>query len=411
MTRVEIISIGNELLSGFTVNSNAAWLGQQMTYLGYKVVQVTAIADQPEEIREALNAARHRADIMLVTGGLGPTHDDITKSTVSVYFDRPLRENKKALANVEKFFTKRNRPITDLGRMQGLIPEGADVLANGYGTASGIGIYEAGKLFIFMPGVPREMKDIISNEGLEYIQSKFPQEKMLIANLRTTGIYESKLADKIQHLIDGQNTITVAYLPKITGVTLRLMAPRNAEDQFLNLYHAIKERVQKYIFSEDNENLETVVGKLLLQQQKTIALAESCTGGLVSHMLTDLPGSSAYVLYNQVVYSNDFKIKALNIAATIIEKHGAVSEETAAAMAENARAIAGTDYGIGITGIAGPGGGTEEKPVGLVFIALAEKDQSTKVYRFQFGGDRHINKTMSAIAALEILRRTLLQIK
>jgi nicotinamide-nucleotide amidase len=177
------------------------------------------------------------------------------------------------------------------------------------------------------------------------------------------------------------------------------------------LYHAIKERVQKYIFSEDNENLETVVGKLLLQQQKTIALAESCTGGLVSHMLTDLPGSSAYVLYNQVVYSNDFKIKALNIAATIIEKHGAVSEETAAAMAENARAIAGTDYGIGITGIAGPGGGTEEKPVGLVFIALAEKDQSTKVYRFQFGGDRHINKTMSAIAALEILRRTLLQIK
>ena len=411
MFKVELISIGNELLNGFTINSNASWLGQKLSKSGYIVKWGTTIPDEKELLETAFKTASNRADIILVTGGLGPTHDDITKSVICSYFNLQLALNKKALKNVEGFFARRKRQMNEIGRMQAYLPEGAIVLTNSVGTASGIGIESEESLFIFMPGVPAEMQNIMLDEGLDLIRKKYPAKSSQIVNLKTTGIYESKLSEKISDILKkADEQIAVAFLPKITGVTLRFTAPAVRDNELTKLVTVVKSRIEKYIFSENDENLEEVVGRLLIEKKKTVALAESCTGGLISHLLTNIPGSSAYFLCTHVTYSNEAKISELGVSPKIIENQGAVSEEVAIQMAENVRMKFKTDFGIGITGIAGPGGGTEEKPVGLVYASLAVKDKTTIINKFQFGNDRKTNKLQSAIAVLEMLRRELLGI-
>lgn len=412
MFLVENISIGNELLSGFTINTNASWLGKELLNRGYFVKWGTTIPDEEEAISEALSTAQNRADIVLITGGLGPTLDDITKKVVSSFFDMPLQLNEKALQSVKKFFEKRKRPINEIGLQQAYIPSGAEALTNTIGTASGIAVKQGKVLFIFMPGVPSEMKSIMNNEGFEFIARYFPAKANAIVNFKTTGIYESRLSELLSDLIEQRDEgISVAFLPRFTGVTFRLIAPfekKASLEQFADKVRAI---AGEYIFSEDEDELEDVVGQLLLKKKKTVAVAESCSGGLISHMLTNTPGSSAYTFFNQVTYSNEAKIKNLQIPEKLLLEKGAVDPEVAIHMAESARNHEKTDFGIGVTGIAGPDGGTDEKPVGLVFVALSGKNMETVVKKYLFGNDRKINKLQTAVAALEMLRRALINEK
>lgn len=412
MFLVENISIGNELLSGFTINTNASWLGKELLNRGYLVKWGTTIPDEEEAINKALSIAKNRADIILITGGLGPTLDDITKKVVANFFDMPLQLNEKALQNVKKFFDQRKRPINEIGRKQAYLPSGAEALTNSIGTASGIAVKQGKTLFIFMPGVPSEMKSIMNNEGFEFISRHFPAKANAIVNLKTTGIYESRLSELISDLIEQRDEgISVAFLPRFTGVTFRLIAPNEKKASLDELADKVRAIAGEYIFSEGEDELEDVVGRLLLKEKKTVAVAESCSGGLISHMLTNTPGSSAYTFFNRVTYSNEAKKVSLQISEELLFEKGAVSLEVAKLMAESVRNQENTDFGIGVTGIAGPDGGTDDKPVGLAFVALSGKNLETVIRKFQFGNDRKINKLQTAVAALEMLRRALIDEK
>ena len=407
----EVITIGDELLYGQTLDTNSQWMGQELNRVGIKIGRKTAIGDRREDIVSALDEAQQWADIILITGGLGPTKDDITKTTLAEYFDSPIALHPQALADLKALFAQRNYPLTALNEQQAALPEKCEMVPNAMGTAPGMWFEQDGKVFVSMPGVPYEMKAMMTDTVLPRLQETFALPVIFHQMIQTVGIGESWLSEKIA---DWENAlpehIRLAYLPSFGKVKLRLTA---TGDNLLDLEEAVAQQVQtleplidKYIFGYGDVSFEEAIGRDLLSVGKTLALAESCTGGLVAHRITSVPGSSRYFRGGLIPYDNALKINPLGVKESTLRQHGAVSEATVREMAENVRQLLGADVGLATSGIAGPGGGTAEKPVGTIWIALADAD-ATVARKLTLGNDRLVNIERTSVAVLNLLRQHL----
>jgi nicotinamide-nucleotide amidase len=410
--RAEIISIGNEILAGWTLNTNAHWIAQKCRDIGLAVQWMTTIADTEEEIKSALQAASSRANVILCTGGLGPTPDDITKNTIASFFNTDLVLDEQTLAHVRTLFAKRNIDMPDINRMQAFVPKSATIIENPIGTAPGLLFQKQNRLFFFMPGVPKEMKKMVETEILSTIKSHFNLLDFHIYIFRTSGIAESRLFEKLEHTLKKYEDIPLSFLPKITGVDIKIKIVNTTADvcqRTDNFLSEIRSCIQKYIYSEQEKDLQEIIGEILRSRKLTLAIAESFTGGLISDWITDIPGSSDYFLGSMTTYSNESKIRELGVSEEALKSFGAVSEQTAREMAMGVKRVFGADCAIATTGIAGPGGATKTKPVGLCYLSAVYNDK-TFVKEFHFGTGRRINKERGAMAALESLRRLLLDI-
>ncbi len=406
--RTEIITIGDELLIGQTIDTNSAWLGQQLDAYGFSVVQISSIPDMPSRITQTLDDALQRADIVIITGGLGPTIDDLTKTTLATYFGMRLVPNKEVLENIERIFGSRNIPLGQLNINQANIPEGCLVLENNSGTAPGMLFRKGEKVIVSLPGVPYEMKSIVSGQLLPWLQKNIKTEKRFYRMVMTTGYPESALAAKLKAWEESLPPhCSVAYLPSPGIVKLRVSASDRAlktlQEDVDSLVNKLIAIIPEAVYSLENETLEALVGRLLVKVEKTMGTAESCTGGSIASLITSIPGSSRYYSGSIVTYSNELKIRMLGIREEDIIKYGAVSEEVVSQMAQNARKELDVDYAIATSGVAGPEGGTEEKPVGLIWISVAS-EKSVVSQSFRFGNHRGRNITRSSIAALNMLR-------
>jgi len=418
--RAEIISIGDEILYGQIADTNSPFIAEKLIGEGIEVVFSTSVGDDINKIAEAFNTAGSRADVIIATGGLGPTSDDLTKKAVVKVFKRNLVFHEKILKEIEKSFEARGLSMPKINQNQALLPQGAKPLANRWGVAPGIFIEEGNSLFFSLPGVPLEMKWMLENEVLPILSSKKPEGFVIQRKLRTTGIPESSIYEKIEELIDPKGDVKIAFLPSYLGVDIRLVVrlfnllttnlkqKGEVEAEIEELEKKIREILGTYVYGTDDQTLEEVVGKLLLEKGKTIAVAESCTGGLIGAKLTNISGSSEYFERGVVTYSNQAKTQLLGVPPEIIEKYGAVSEEVAILMAEGVRGLAKTDYGLSATGIAGPKGGTPEKPVGTVYIGFAHENDSF-AQKFQFAEDRITNRERATQAALNMVRLFLIK--
>lgn len=405
--KAEIITIGDELLYGQIQDTNSSFIGESLTAEGIEVVFKTSVGDDINRITEAFDVARNRADVIIASGGLGPTQDDLTKKAVVKAFKRNLIFHQEILKQIEESFRKRGSPMPKINQNQALIPQGAKALSNLWGVAPGIFIEDDKTLFFAVPGVPAEMRWMVENEILPVLRERKPQHFILHLKLRTTGISESAMYEKIEKLIDPKEDVKIAFLPGYLGVDVRLTAEsgeeRHAQAKIDELEQKIREALGDYVYGTDRETLEEVVGRLLSEKKQTIAVAESCTGGLIGARFTNVSGSSKYFERGVVTYSNEAKTQLLNVPSEKIERHGAVSEQVAILMAEGVRKLAKTDYGLSVTGVAGPTGGTPQKPVGLVFIGLAHENDSF-AQKFMFGEDRNTNRERAAQAALNLVR-------
>lgn len=410
----EIITIGDELVSGHRVDTNSAYIARQLTRLGINVKYKSSVGDSVPAMEECFRLALQRAKIIITTGGLGPTDDDITKKAIVKVFKRNLIFNEKILEDLKKRFAERGLEMPAINQNQALLPQGATLFPNKHGSALGICITEKGRIFISLPGVPFEMKQIMTDEVVPYLKELNHDQALKIVSLKTFGIIESKLAEMItDNFRLGQN-VKLAYLPAPSGIELRISATAESEDEaneaVQKTIREIEARVGKYIFGREDDTLEAIVGQLLIDNDRTLAVAESCTGGQLGMQITATPGSSKYFLGGIISYANDVKIEQLKVDPDIIEKHGAVSEECAMAMAKGCRKLFNSDYALSVTGIAGPDGGTEDKLVGLTYIGLSSI-HDTFAKKFNFGSLREINRSRAIYAALEMLRRNILDIE
>jgi nicotinamide-nucleotide amidase len=411
---IEIISIGDEIITGHTTDTNSMYIAGKLAEIGLPVVYKTAVGDDLKRIEEVFHKALNRADVVITTGGLGPTDDDVTKRAIVKVFKRNLVFHENVLEDIKKRFAVRGIEMPSINQNQALLPQGATYLPNKIGSAVGIVIAESGKIFASLPGVPLEMQVIMGEELIPYLRSHIKPSYLKVIKLRTTGIIESALAERITPRIKIPETIQFAYLPAFSGVDLRIissgLAEGEADEAAEKLAVRLRELVGKYIYGEGEDTLEGVVGRLLKERKETLATAESCTAGLLSGKITDVPGSSDYFERGVVTYSDRSKTELLGVPPEIIDRYGAVSSETVEAMAAGIKEKAGVDYGVAITGIAGPEGGTEGKPVGTVYIAVASQ-KGIVSRKFIMARDRIINRNRSVYAALEMLRRTILEIK
>ena len=420
--RAEVITIGDEILFGQITDTNTAWLGTELTNVGIRVVRKTSVGDQADAILQSLQEAHERADIIIITGGLGPTKDDITKKTLCTYFGVGMMRNETALALVTGFFEKRGRAMTDLNRAQADLPANAVYMQNDWGTAPGMWFEyaksdESKRVYVSLPGVPFEMKHLMTNRILprliQYFKTPIIRHKMI----RTVGIGESFLAERIEAWEDALPAhIKLAYLPSFGGVKLRLTATGDDSDlidrELAEQVDKVMPLIQKSVYGFDRDELETVVGKLLKEKGTdgkplTLGVAESCTGGYVSAQITKVPGASAYFWGSVVSYSNSVKETVLGVKAETLRQFGAVSEETIREMAEGVRIALGTDVGIATSGIAGPDGGTPDKPVGTIWIACATH-QRTVTRLLKLGQYRDQNIQLTTNYLLNMLREELL---
>ncbi|OHX64840.1 competence/damage-inducible protein A [Flammeovirga pacifica] len=406
-TLVEIVTIGDEILYGQITDTNSQWMGTELNKIGLKVLRKTSIGDTKEEILGILKEASSRADVVLITGGLGPTKDDITKTTIAEYFNVGMTFREEVLANLAELFKNRNRKMTDLNRMQADVPSNGKVLMNDVGTAPGMWFEEDDTIFVSMPGVPREMKFLMSNHVLPQLQAKFDTPHIVHKMLRTMGIPESLLAQTIE---DWENNlpefIKLAYLPRFGQVRLRLTAV--GEDKSI-LETSIAEQVEKLkpligekLYAEEDVEIEYMIMEKMIEKGLSLATAESCTGGFVAQRITKMSGCSTFYNGGIVSYSNEVKMSQLGVKEETLKKYGAVSEQTALEMAANVKAKYGADYGIATTGIAGPGGGTEEKPVGTVWIGISTPTE-TKAKLLQLTKQREVNITATSNNILQWL--------
>ncbi|MCX8057538.1 MAG: competence/damage-inducible protein A [Ignavibacteria bacterium] len=412
MNRVSIISIGDELLIGQTINTNAAYIGEKLTAIGFEVVRNFTVGDLKEDILKVLKDAENISDFIFITGGLGPTHDDITRTCILEYFNSELIFDEETFERIKKLFERRNIPMPEINREQAFVPKIAQVIPNNYGTAPGYDISKDGKRFFVMPGVPHEMKGMMENTILpqlkNYIHSKgiFYNQKILY----TTGIPESALYSKLQDLRPLFDEVKVAFLPSQFGVKIRLSMRSNREELNLEkikfVEDKIRERVDEFIYTDEEISIEEVIGRILKEKKLKLAVAESCTGGLICNRITNISGSSEYFERGVVSYSNESKIQLLGVNPETIKNFGAVSEQTAIEMARGVRIISGADIGISTTGIMGPTGATETKPIGLVFIGYSD-NQTEFARQFNFADNRVRNKERTSQAALELLWRML----
>ena len=404
----EIIAIGSELLTPNRTDTNSLWLTERLNSVGIDVKLKTIVGDDETRLEETIRDAVKRSNIIVATGGLGPTEDDITRKVFSRVLGRPLILNDAVLTGLKKFFASRGYKMTPNNERQALVPQGAEVLANPNGTAPGLLIREDGKYLFILPGPPREMKPMFDTYAMPLLSEASQGIRIRKRLLKTTGLGESALDDMIAPIYTLYQNPTTTILFTLGEIEIHLTATAESDekaDALLDeLSSKIEEKLDKYVFSTNGESLEEIVALWLNVKHYTIATAESCTGGLLAKRLTDVPGSSNYFHSGVVSYSNDAKADLVGVAPQLIEKHGAVSAEVAEAMAVGIKHRAGTTIGIGITGIAGPGGGSEEKPVGLVYIALAD-DVHVEHRRALFPGDRERIRYYSSQAALDMIRR------
>ena len=408
----EIVSVGTELLLGELVDTNTAWLSSRLADLGVSLYRHVTVGDNKKRLVTAFKEAASRADFVLATGGLGPTSDDITNESLGLATGREMVEYPEARRHIEEMFASMGREPTSSNYKQALFPEGSKLIPNPVGTAMGALLESDGTLFVTLPGVPMEMERMF-DETLEPLIRERTEGTIVSRTLHFVGIGESALAEKVQDFLDASDP-TVAPLATEGKVRLRITARaatrREAEEKIEPVAEEIFSRLEEYYFGEDDESLESVVGRLLTERGETLALAESCTGGLLAKLLTDRAGSSAYFVEGLVTYSNDAKERLLGVPHELLVEHGAVSEPVARAMAEGVRENAGTDYGLSVTGVAGPDGGTEEKPVGLIFVGLSD-EEGTDVKRLDlsaFRRSREVVRERSANRAFDFLRRRIL---
>ena len=409
--QAEIITIGDEILIGQVVDTNSAFLGRVFNSVGISIYQITSVQDDKSHILKALKEAENNVSIIIITGGLGPTKDDITKHTICEYFNDTLVENKTVLAHVEHLFAKYiNTPILEANKRQALVPSKAKVLMNRFGTAPGMWIEKNGKVFVSLPGVPFEMKALITNTVIPKLRETFKFPYILHKTLLTYGLGESVIADRIKNFENQlPKNIKLAYLPNLGRVRLRLTAKSNNKER---LQKEVDKQIKlllpliedTFVSFEEDDSIETIIGKQLSNNNKTLATAESCTGGQIAQALTKNSGASRYFKGSITAYATEMKIKLLNISEDIINIHTVVSQQVAEAMAKNVRTLFDTDYAISTTGNAGPSKGDSDADVGTVWIAIATKD---KVYAqvFNFGNHREKVIMKATNKSFEMLKK------
>jgi nicotinamide-nucleotide amidase len=407
----ELLTIGDEILYGQIVDTNAQWMATHLSDAGINVVRKTTVGDVESEILTALDEAEKRADIILITGGLGPTSDDLTKPCLVKYFGCELKIHDEALAEVTAFFKSRGRELTEVNRQQAALPVCCEKVTNKIGTAPGMWFNKNGKVFVSMPGVPHEMKLMMTDLIIPKLKVVFKTPVIQHHIIRTVGIGESFLADKItswENLLPEH--IRLAYLPSLGEVKLRLTGIGRSKEELTAEMNALIEHLIKmvgeYIYGYGEDPLEVVIGKTLRENKLTLSVAESCTGGYLSHLITSVPGSSEYFMGSMIPYAYEIKMLDLGVKPETLEKNGAVSEPTIIEMANLIRSKFKTDIGVATSGIAGPGGATPEKPVGTVWIAYADKHQ-TVARKLQLSTDRAINIKLASTAVLNLIRLNL----
>jgi len=414
---VEIITIGDEILIGQIVDTNSAFIGQLLNLNGMSVKQISSVSDSREHIMKALDEAKSRADIILITGGLGPTKDDITKKTLCEYFNTTMRFDEGAYEDVTNIFATYGKEVTPINRLQAEVPAICEVLRNKVGTAPGMWFNVDGKIFVSMPGVPFEMKALMTEQVVPRIRSMFKLPVIVHKTILTQGIGESTLSELLNDWEDslGPLNIKLAYLPSPGMVRLRMSSKGEDEKKLRDLtdqkIEELKKIIPEYIYGyevygEEKETLEMMVGKMLKERKKTVSTAESCTGGYISHLITKVPGSSQYYTGSVISYAYEIKESELGVPHDVIMQHGAVSQPVVEQMAKAIRERYKTDYSISASGIAGPDGGTTDKPVGTVWIAVATPDKVISE-KFLFGNNRERNIQKTANAALNMLKKEL----
>lgn len=403
--RCEILCVGTELLLGDTLNTNAQFLAKELSFLGIGVFHQSVVGDNPQRVKEALEIAFSRSDIVITTGGLGPTKDDLTKEVCSQFFNKKLVLNEEAIQRLKELFSKRGLEVSESNAKQAYLPEGCIPLQNNNGTAPGCIINDNNKILIMLPGPPREVHPMFKDDVVPYLKTL--SDNIFVSKvLRVFGIGESYAADKISEFLDNENP-TVAPYAKDNEVIFRITANSKSEQEALKLIEPVEEEVRKrlgdYIYGEGEKTLEHVVSELLISRNLNIATAESCTGGLLAGKLINAPGISSVFLEGAITYSNEAKIKRLNVRKDTLDKFGAVSEEVAREMAEGIAKAAEAKIGVATTGIAGPGGGTESKPVGLVYVGIYYNNE-TFVKRLNLSGNRDRIRNRAVMEAIDMLR-------
>ncbi len=407
MKKAGIISVGNELLAGRIVDTNAGYLSRQLLSMGIPTVSCYTVGDEIDLIANAMAQAAEQADIVLITGGLGPTDDDLTRQALAKFMGVQLEFKEELLAQISEFFTKRGIEMSQNNKVQAYVPSGAEALPNNVGTAPGIIAEHEGKIFVCLPGVPAEMKQMFAESVAGKLKKAGGGQVVLMRKLNCFGTGESVIAEKLGDLMQRDRNPLINCTVSGGIITLHIVATAKdknvAEEMVEKDMHQLREILGDLAYGADEQTLAEVVGVKLGARRKRLAVAESCTGGLIAKLLTDVPGSSDYFTYGWVTYSNEAKIRQLGVDRALVEKHGAVSEEVARAMAKGARDRADTDFAIAVTGIAGPGGGTEQKPVGLVYIAVDAGDL-LDVQRYIFSHTREHIRYRAALMAINMLR-------
>ncbi len=408
----ELISVGTELLTGDILNTNVMYLSKELSVNGFSVLYHTTVGDNPDRLREVVEKALTRSELIITTGGLGPTQDDLTKETIADIFGMEMELIPSVEKKLQAFFARRGETMTENNLRQAYVPKGAEMLDNPRGTAPGIMIQKDGKTVIMLPGPPHEMAGMYEDK-VEPILHKLKNQIVLSRYYMISGIGESKVEDMIMDIVDRQDNPTIATYAKIGEVMIRLTAngqDKEAINALLDKYEAIiEERFGHHIFAHSQDNLETVVGRLLMDHDLTVAFAESCTGGLVASKLAEIPGISKSLKMGLVTYSNEAKMQLLHVKKETLDAYGAVSEQTCREMCENLRDISGCDITASITGIAGPGGGSKEKPVGLVYVGVCYKGKTT-IKKYLFDDSRRVVQMRTANKVFHQIRKAVLDI-
>lgn len=409
LIKAEVVTIGDEILYGQIVDTNTQWISSELDKIGVKTNRKISIGDDESEILNMLSESLERVEIVIITGGLGPTKDDITKKTIAKFFNDHLVINTHAEAFVKDFFEKRGREFTEINRQQAALPSKCVYLPNITGTAPGMWFEHNNKILVSLPGVPHEMKYLMEAEVIPKLKSYFNTPVIVHKVIRTIGIGESFLTEKIANWEDSlPNHIKLAYLPNFGQVKLRLTGIGEKQELITADIEIeikkLKVLINEYIYSFENEELQVVIGKMLRERNQTVAIAESCTGGYIQHLLTSISGSSDYFKGGVTSYANETKQHVLNVDANVISDFGAVSEQTVRQMSEGVRKLLNTDYGVATSGVAGPDGGTEEKPVGTIWIAVSSKEK-TYAFKLLMTKQRETNIQYGSVVALNMLRK------